>query len=218
MPIVEYESGSGVPWGDRPHGRGVEPCLAGSGACEEGRPERRVHRSRRHRVRQPRLLRQPDRDAELRRDRRERAALQQHAHDGALLAEPVVHRDRPQPSRQRDGVHHRARLGLSGLQRRASVRERAAVGDAARPRLQHVHGRQVASDAEQPGDCRGALRSLAAGSGLSALLRVPRRRHEPVVSRPRVRQPPGRASEEARGGLSPERGSGRQGRLVHRRQ
>ena len=107
--------------------------------------------------------------------------------------------------------------GYPGLQRRDAVRERDAVGDAARARLQHVHGRQVASDAEQPGDGGGAVRPLAARARLRALLRLPRRRHEPVVSRPRLRQPPGRAAEEARGGLPPERGPGRQGDLVHRR-
>ena len=71
---------------------------------------------------------------------------------------------------------------------------------------------------EQPGDRRRAVRPLAARPRLPALLRLPRRRHEPVVSGARLRQPPGRAAEEARGGLPPERGSRRQGRLVHRRQ
>ena len=191
--------------------------MAGAGPGEEGRPERPVHRARRHGLRSARLLRQPDRDAELRRDRRERAALQQHAHDRAVLAEPLLHRHRAQPPRQRHGVHHRARDGIPGLQRRHAVRERDAVGDPRRAGLQHLHGRQVAPDAEQPGDRGRAVRPLAAGAGLRALLRLPRRRHEPVVSRPRLRQPPGRAAEEARGGLPPERGPGRQGGRVHRR-
>ena len=60
----------------------------------------------------------------------ERAALQQHAHDGAVLAEPVVHRHRPEPPRQRHGVHHRARDGLSRATTAYAVRERDAVGDA----------------------------------------------------------------------------------------
>ena len=47
--------------------------------------------------------------------------------------------------------------------------------------LQHLHGRQVAPDAEQPGDCGGPVRPLAAGARLRTLLRLPRRRHEPVV-------------------------------------
>ena len=106
----------------------------------------------------------------------ERAALQQHAHDGAVLAEPVLHPHRPQPPQQRHGRHHRAGLGLPRLQRRHPVRERLPLRDAARARLQHLHGRQVAPDAEQPRDRRGALRPLAAGARLRALLRLPRRR------------------------------------------
>ena len=41
------------------------------------------------------------------------AAVQQHAHDGAVLAEPVVRDHRPQPSQQRNGVHHGDGDGLS---------------------------------------------------------------------------------------------------------
>ena len=84
------------------------------------------------------------------------------------------------------------------------------VRDAAGARLQHLHGRQVAPDAEQPGDRRRALRPLAARPRLRAVLRLPRRRHQPVVPRPRLRQPPGRAAPHARGGLPPHRGPGRQ--------
>ena len=140
------------------------------------------------------LLRQPDRDAELRRAGRRRPALQQHAHHGAVLAEPFVHPHRPQPPQQRHGLHHRVRHRLPRLQRRHPVRERLPVRDAARARLQHLHGRQVAPDPEQPGDRRRALRPLAAGARLRTLLRLPRRRHQPVVSRPGLRQPPGRAA------------------------
>ena len=60
--------------------------------------------------------------------------------------------------------------------------------------LQHVHGRQVAPLAERDRDRRRAVRPLAARTGLRALLRVPRRRHQPVVSGPRPRQPPGRTA------------------------
>ncbi len=58
--------------------------------------------------------------------------------------------------------------GLPRLQRGHPVRERLPVRDAARPRLQHVHGRQVAPDAEQPGDRRRAVRPLAARRGASS--------------------------------------------------
>lgn len=62
---------------------------------------------------------------------------------------------------------------LSRVQRRHPVRERLLVRDARRARLQHVHGREVPPDAEQPGDGRGPVRPVAAGARLPALLRVP---------------------------------------------
>ncbi len=43
--------------------------------------------------------------------------VHEHAHDGALLAEPLLCRHRSQPSRERDGLHHRARIGLPRLRR-----------------------------------------------------------------------------------------------------
>ena len=58
---------------------------------------------------------------------------------------------------------------------------------------------------------RGPVRPVAAGARLPALLRLPGRRHQPVVSGPGVRQPPGRAAADAGGGLPPQRGPGRQG-------
>ena len=58
---------------------------------------------------------------------------------------------------------------------------------------------------------------LADRPRLRALVRVPRRRDEPVVSRPRLRQPPGRPAEAAGGGLPPHRRHHRQGARVHPR-
>ncbi len=146
-----------LPRRHRPHGGRVHAGVAGPGAGAQGRPERAVRRARRHGLRPARLLWQPDRDAEPRPPRRGWVALQQHAHDGAVLAEPVVRDQRPQPSQQRDGVHHGVRDRLSGLQRAGPVRERLPVGDAARARLQHVHDRQVASDPVEPGDGGGPV-------------------------------------------------------------
>ena len=107
--------------------------------------------------------------------------------------------------------------GYPGLQRRDAVRERNALGDVGGERLQHLHGRQVALDAQQPGDRGRPVRPVAAGSWLRALLRLPRWRHQSVVSRSGLRQPPGRAAEDAGAGLSPHRGPGRQGSGVHLR-
>ena len=185
--------------------RRIRAGVAGAGARQAGRAQRAVHRARRHRLRAARLLRLADRHAEHRSARPERPALHQHAHHGAVLAVALVHPDRPQPSLERDGVHHR-RLGrLSRLQRRHPVRERLPLRDPARARLQHLRARQVAPDAGRADQRRRALRSLAARPRLRALLRLPGRRHQPVLPRSGLRQPSGRAAEDARGGLSPDR-------------
>ena len=109
MSIVEYEPGATFPGVIGRTAEESSPAWPAPVRAAKGAAERPVHRARRHGLRPARLLRQPDRDAEPRRDRGERAALQQHAHDRAVLAEPLVHRHRAQPPRQRDGVHHRAR-------------------------------------------------------------------------------------------------------------
>ena len=56
---------------------------------------------------------------------------------------------------------------------------------------------------------------LADRPRVRALVRVPRRRDQPVVSGPGLRQPPGRPAQVARGGLPPHRGPHRQGDRVH---
>ena len=50
-------------------------------------------------------------------------------------------------------------------------------------RVQHVCGRQVAPDTRGTSQRGGAVRSLAAGARFPALLRIPGRRHPPVLSR-----------------------------------
>ena len=83
----------------------VEPGLAAARAGV-GLTERALRRARRCRVRAVGLLRQPDRDPDVRRARSRRAEVLQHAHDGAVLAESLVHHHRAQPSQQRHGGHH----------------------------------------------------------------------------------------------------------------
>ena len=219
MALNEYEPGCGIPRRDRPDRRtSRRPAWPRPARPVPGTPNVLIDRPRRHRLRPARLLRQPDRDAELRRARGGRAALQQHAHDGAVLAEPVVHPHRPQPPQQRHGLHHRARHGLPRLQRRHPVRERLPLGDAARARLQHLHGRQVAPDAQQPGDGRRPVRPLAAGarasSASTASSAATRASGIPTSSTTTTR-----SSRPATpgGGLPPHRGPGRQVDRVHRR-
>ena len=162
------------------------------------RAERADRALRRHRPRRLGAVRRPDRDADAEAAGGRRAALLAVAHDRAVLADALVLPDRPQPPPERHGLHHR---GLDRLPRRqrahpAGVRD-AGRGDAA-GRLEHVLARQ---EPQRPG--RGPPRrrhegELAAAPGLRSLLRLPRRRDQPVVSRPRRGQPPHRAAVRPR--------------------
>ena len=67
MPIVEYEPGATFPGVIGRTAEESSPAWPAPVRAEGGRAERPVHRARRHRVRAARLLRQPDRDSELRR-------------------------------------------------------------------------------------------------------------------------------------------------------
>ncbi len=116
-------------------------------------------------LRAPRLLRLADPDAQPRPPRGERAALHQHAHDGALLAEPLLHADRAQPPLERDVVHHRGRDRLPGRQRPHPVRERVPLRDPARARLQHLRRRQVAPHAHRAGSAAGPYDRWPLGRG-----------------------------------------------------
>ena len=217
MTLTEYKPGSAF---SGRMGRTVgesSPAWPAPVRSTARRAERSVHRAGRHRLRAVRLLRLADQHPQPGPAGEERASLHQHAHHGAVLAVAVVHADRAQPPLQRHGVHHRGVDGLPGLQRCDPVRERVPVRDAAAARLCHVLRRQVAPDARGTDQRGRPLRPLAAGSRLRPLLRLPRRRHPSVLSRPGLRQPSGRAAEDAGGGLPPHRRSGRQGDRVHRR-
>ena len=93
--------------------------------------------------------------------------------------------------------HHSLGLGhdlrdvhrVPRLQRHPALRQGHVERDAAAPRLQHVPRRQVAPVAARARDAGRALRPLAARTRVRAVLRLPGRRHQPVVSGARVRQP-----------------------------
>ena len=122
-------------------------------------------------------------------------ALREHAHDRAVLAHAREHPHRPQPPLQRRGLHHGAGHRLPRLRRADAVRERHAARDAAAAGLQHVLPRQVAPVARGGEHAGRAAAPLAARPRLRALLRLPRRRDQPVVSRPDARQRPDAAAE-----------------------
>ncbi len=138
------------------------------------------------------LLRRADRDAQHRPARGRGSALHAVAHDGALLADPLVPAHRAQPHAQQHGLHHRGRDRLPERERHDPARERDAVGDPRRARLEHLLRGQVAPLPRGRDEPRLDAAELAERPRLRALLRLPRRRDEPVVSRPLLRQPPGR--------------------------
>ena len=200
MALKEYKPGTAFPGVIGPHHRRVEAGVAGAGPRQGGRAERAVHRPRRHRLRPARLLRQPDRDAEPRRARRRTGCA-----TTTCTRRRCARRRRsciltgPQPSLQRDGLHHRG-LDRAIPAATASSRSRTAscprccCSTATTPTC--VGKWHLTPSRADSG--RRALRPLAARARLRALLRLPRRRHAPVLSGPRLRQPPGRAAEDAR--------------------
>ena len=105
---------------------------------------------------------------------------------------------------QRRRLDHGDGHRLSRLRRADAVRERHAERDLARRGLQHVLCRQVAPEPSRGQHARGSLPSLAGRTRLRALLRIPRRRDQPVVSGPHRGQPRGRTAQDARAGLSPQ--------------
>ena len=170
-----------------------------------GHAQRGLHRPRRRGLLGHGAVRRPDRDAEHQPDRRSRPRLHELPHDRAVLADALVPDDRPQPHHERHGHDHRGGIGLPELQRPHPVRVRDDRRGARRARLEHVHDRQVAPDARGRDEPRVAQGPVADRPRLRALLRVPRRRDQPVVSGSGLRQPPGRAALAARGGLPPHR-------------
>jgi hypothetical protein len=119
--------------------------------------------------------------------------------------------------REQHGLHHRGLRRLPGVLRADPLRERHDRRGAQRARLEHVRDRQMAPYARGRGGHVGVEGPLAAWPRVRALLRLPRRRDEPVVSGPRLRQPHGHAPGDSRGRLPPLEGPDRQGDRVRSR-
>ncbi len=181
----------------------------------DGVAECRLHRPRRRRLLRDELLRRADRHSEHRPDRRRRGALHAMAHHRTVLADALLPADRPQPHAQLDGVHHGGSDRIPQREWHDPAGERDALRDPRRARLEHVHGRQVAPVPRRRDERRVDPAELAERPRVRALVRLSRRRDEPVVPRSRLRQPPGRPAEVARGGLPLLRGHHRQGDRVH---
>ena len=108
-----------------------------------------------------------------------------------------------------------ATSGLPERERPHPVRVRDDRRGARRARLEHLHARQVAPRGRRRDEHGVDEAQLAGRPRLRALLRLPRRRDQPVVSRPGLRQPPGRPAGDAGGRLPPHDRPDRQGDRVH---
>ena len=147
----------------------------------------------------PNVLDRPDRRRRLRRLERVRRAVphadrraarggrpQVHAlpHDGAVRADARGAAHRPQPPLGRHGRHHRDGDVGAGQLQPAAEEQGAAGRDPEAERLLHRAARQVPRGADvgdQPGR---SVRPLADRLGLRVLLRLRRRRGEPVLPGP----------------------------------
>ena len=126
--------------------------------------------------------------------------------------------DRAQPPLRRHGRHHRDRHRRAGLLLGAAQHHVAAGADAEAQRLLHRAVRQVPRSAGVGDEPGRTVRRLAHGRRrLRVLLRLHRRRGEPVVPDALRGHHAGRAEEDARRGLPLHGGHDRQGDGLDRR-
>ena len=153
-------------------------AIRGEGA---GRRPQRAHRAdRRHGLRPVERLRRADPHADGGAAGQQRAPLQPVPHHGALLADPRGAAHRPQPSRVQHGLDHGDGHRLPRPDRAAAQQRGAAGRDAAAQRLRHRRLRQVARDRGLGGQPLRPDRPLADPLRLRQVLRLHRRRGQPV--------------------------------------
>ena len=143
------------------------------------------------------------------------AALQPLPHLRPVRADPPGAAHRTQPPFRRDGQHHRD--GDVGTREQLAAPEhQGAVGDDDEvERLLDGAVRQVPRGAGVAVVADGAVRRLAVGWWwVRDVLRVHRRREQPVGPGAVRRHDPGRAAGDGRGGLPPDRGPDRPGRQL----
>ena len=120
--------------------RRLDPVPRGTGP--RGCSERAAGAVRRHRPGRLVAVRRADQHADDAAARRQRADLHPVAHHSAVLADPVLPADRPQPPPERLRADRRGRPGLPRPHRAHPDGERHHRRGPARERLQHVLGRQ----------------------------------------------------------------------------
>ena len=162
----------------------VQALVGTARRSAEGRAERAAHHHRRRWLRRAQHLRRRDSDADDGPHRERGPALQPGLFHRALLAHArrADHRAQPPLGRLRRDL--RAVDGLSRLQQHYRQGQGDDRAHPARQRLQHLMVRQGPQHARvrcQPG---WALRPVADRHGLRVLLRLRRRRRQPVGAEP----------------------------------
>ena len=162
----------------------VQAVVAAARRAAEGRAQRAADHHRRRRLRRAQHLRRRHSDADDGPDRAGRPALQPHVLHRAVLADAGRADHRAQPPLGRIRRDLRAVDGLPRLQQH----HRPGQGDdrphPARQRLQHLLVRQGPQRACLPGQPDRAVRPVADRHGLPVLLRLRRRRRQPVGAEP----------------------------------
>ena len=165
-----------------------------------GAPNVLVVLARRRRLRGIERVRWAVRDAGRGAARGGRAEVHPVPHHGAVRADAAGVAHRPQPPLGGDGLHHRARDVGAGLQRDPAQHGGAAGRDPQAERLLDVAVRQVPRGAGAPDEPDGAVRRVAdRWRRLRVLLRLHRRRDQPVLPGDLRGHDAGRAAEDARG-------------------
>ena len=165
-------------------------ALRGEGA--RGRAERADRAHRRHGLRHAERVRRADPHADRRAPGAGGAALQPVPHDGGLLADADGAAQRPQPPHEQHGRDHRDGHRVPGQHGAAPEQRGAARRDAAAERLQHRLLRQEPRDRALGGQPLRPDRPLADAVRVRRVLRLLRRRDQPVGAVPLPRHEPGR--------------------------
>ena len=131
------------------------------------------------------------------------------SHDRSVFTYPAGPADRAQPPLRGDGRDHRDGHIGAGQQQHPAQGEGADRGNIEAQRVLDRTVRQVPRGSGMGGHPRGPVPPVAHRVGFRALLRVHRRRGQPVLPRALRGHHCGRAAEITRGGLHPHRGSRR---------
>ena len=179
-------------------------------ASARGGTERPDRAARRRRFRGRERVRRAREHANGRATAARRACVQPVPHHGPVRAHPRRPAQRTQPPLGRHGLHHGERDVRTRAERREAEHQGRTADDAEAERLLDRPVRQVPRGAAVADLARRPVRCLAVGRRrLRDVLRLHRRREQPVLPGPVRRIHARRGGEDAGGGVPPHRGPGR---------